>query len=94
MNRAARALPRWLNGMSLIYAAWACGLLGLIGVDLAVAVGGALLLAAAGLVVLRPNDRLVVRFRRAGVSPTRFIRLFVAVLLAAVGAVWIVWALA
>ena len=80
--------------MSLFYAAWACGVVGLIGLDAAVAIGGALLLGSAALVAASPNDPVMLRCQRAGLQHGLVTRLFMAVLIAAVGVGWLVWALA
>ena len=77
-----QSLPSALNGQSLFYAAWACGVVGLtVGPDVVVAVGGALLLIAALLVASNPSDRLLLRFERAGVLFGRGTRPFVAAVL-------------
>lgn len=94
MNRPRRVFPSWLNGISLFYAAWVCGVIGFIGPDAAVAIGGAFLLGSAALVAARPNDPLMLRFQRAGLHHGVVTRLFMAALLAIVGVGWLVWALA
>jgi hypothetical protein len=82
------------NGQRLFFAAWVCGVIGIVGdVGPFVAAGGVLLLVTAYVVWTHPEDPFSKKFDSAGQGPLRG-RPFLTTLLVLLGAGWLVFGIA